>query len=180
MSQKRSNLFTCTLFLSLLLLSCGERDNALDDFEESRPGSVKAFYAYPSTIRMLGDIVGTENTSSFADIEGARLFIEWKSKDVNSREQFVAVKNQALSQDFEELLSVSSKNSDVTVLISDSNTPVYLLFSLGEDADYILELEGNISMKTLRDIGTLDVENVMDVINLGKPKKDDTPEIQEN
>jgi len=51
---------------------------------------------------------------------------------------------------------------------------------LGEDADYILELEGNISMKTLRDIGTLDVENVMDVINLGKPKKDDTPEIQEN
>jgi hypothetical protein len=40
---------------------------------------------------------------------------------------------------------------------------------MGSDVDYILELEGTISMATLRDIGTLDIDNVLDVIKLGKP-----------
>jgi len=179
MSQIKSNLLFC-LALSLIILSCGRRDNPVDRFEESRPGSVRAFYAYPSTVRMLGKIVDSDNPNRFESIEKARLFIEWKSDDADSREQFMEVKNEALSEKFEELFTMSSTTSDLTILIDDSQTPVYLLFSFSEDVDYILELKGNISMNTLKEMGTLDLENMANIIDLGMPAEEENSEIQEN
>jgi len=180
MSLKRNKIYLTLLAIILLLNSCGLEKDPLDEFEKSRPGTVRAFYAYPSTIRMLGKIMGDGNEEAFSDIEGARLFIEWKSDDADSRAEFIEVKNQSLKQNFEELFAISSRDSDVTVLINDQSKPRYLVFSMGSDVDYILELEGTISMATLRDIGTLDIDNVVDVINLGKPSNKDNPEIQEN
>jgi len=160
--------------------SCGKSDNPIDQFEKSRPGSVKAFYAYPSTVRMLGKIVDKDNPDRFSEIEKARLYIEWKSEGKGSRDEFLSVKNNALAANFEELLSISSENSDITVLLNDRQTPVYLLFSFSGDVDYIIEMKGNVSMSTLQEMGTLDMNNVADVINLGKGSKEENSEIQEN
>jgi hypothetical protein len=180
MSLKKNKISLFLFAILLILSSCGGVNDPLDEFEENRPGTVRAFYAYPSTIRMLGKIMGNGNEKALSDVESARLFIEWKSEDANSRDEFLQIRNQSLQYGFEELFTISSKDSDITVLIKDESTPRYLVFSMGSDVDYILELEGTISMATLRDIGTLDIDNVVDVINLGKPSKKDKPEIQEN
>jgi len=180
MSLKRSNI--CILFSAIILLlqSCNDRADPLDEFEENKPGSIRAFYAYPSTIRMLGEIMGNQGSNFLKDVEKARLFLEWKSEEADSRELFISLKNSALQSEFEELLSLSSKGSDISVFVNDEHTPIYLVFSFGVELDYVLELKGEISMSTLRDIGTLDVNDALNVINLGKPADSKNPEIQEN
>lgn len=166
------------LFSLLLLIGCSSND-PVDDFEENRPGSVRAFYAYPSTIRMLGKIMGSESNEALSDIEKARLFIEWKSKDVDSRDTFISLKERSERSGFDELFSISSKNSDISVLLKEESSPRYIVFSFSPDVDYILELEGKISMSALREIGTLDMDNVVDVINLGKPSEKENAENSE-
>lgn len=112
---------------------------------------------------------------SFEQIDKARLFIDWKEGESNSRDQFLMVKSDAEKNGYDELMSVKSKESNVSVLKTDGQPPVYLVFSLGDDADYLLELEGEISFQTLREMGSLDLNSMTDIIDLEKPSEKENP-----
>jgi PBP1b-binding outer membrane lipoprotein LpoB len=58
MSLKRNKIYLTLLVIILLLNSCGLEKDPLDEFEKSRPGTVRALYDYPSTISMQGKIMG--------------------------------------------------------------------------------------------------------------------------
>lgn len=176
-----TNRFLWILFI--VCVGCNEHPtDIIDDFEESRPDQIKAFYAYPSTIRMLGQIMESTNINALEEVEKARVFIHWKDEESEGIDAFQNLLTEVEESSFEDLIRLNSKESSIRVFLSEENgeTPVYLILSFGSDVDYLIEIEGEISMQTLKDLGTMDIDNAMDILDLGKPKAKEEQEESED
>lgn len=175
MTVKRPNRETIFVFLMLSAFTWActdESNNAVDAMAEREELSV--LYFYPSTLRMLGKLVESENKASFREIERARVIFTWEN-ETDLANEISKTLDTLKKQSYESIMTLRSKGVNCEVLLSDTATPVYLFSFSGDGGIFLLEVEGNISGETLRSIASMDPAQALNFLNIAPPAQDSIP-----
>ncbi|HKL02016.1 MAG TPA: DUF4252 domain-containing protein [Cryomorphaceae bacterium] len=185
MTLKRNKHFTLIFFLTIVLVGCGttyQKSQTVTDILETDHQGVKALYFYPSTMRMLTGIVGTENMEGLDGIKEARLLFQWNDVNSNFQKQVSQIKRGIFSESFETLFQMNSKGADIQIFIRDSDTPVYIIFYSDTEYNFVLEAIGELSPEAIRSLATTDMSGFLDLLNVnseGSPIEDENANYQE-
>lgn len=188
MIRKRNKNFTLIFFLALLVASCGasyEKSQTVTDVLDSDPQGMKALYFYPSTMRMLSEIMGTENTEALNGIREARLLFRWNDVNSSFESHISEIERGIQTENFEPLFQMNSQGADVEIFIRDSQIPVYLIFYSDAEYDFALEAVGELSQDAIRSLATTDMSGLMDLFGAGSEEpfieeEDTNSEIKRN
>lgn len=129
---------------------------ALTQYLDNHPRGVQALHFYPSTIRMLGEIMGDNSGTAFDGIENARFVFTWNHEEVDIAASFDGIVKAASDDGFEMLAQMDSQNSDVLVYMKDQSTPVFIILLQNSFGDFIIELSGKLSLQSISELGQMD------------------------
>lgn len=174
-----TNRISFAVAVGLLLMACSPShptSDAIDRFEENAPDSV-SFYAlhfYPSTIRVISRLPGEEFADGFSEVKRARVLLAAGQAGQGLTDRFDVLRQELEAEDYESLMKLKSRGSRVEIFLSDrGSTPHYIVMYSDEAASFILEMIGEVSVNTLRDLGTMDTQKVMDFFDI-RPVETDT------
>jgi hypothetical protein len=165
----RSSKATIAALLIILLASCSvskRQSEALDDFAKTYNESLRGFYFYPSTVRMLGTIFGAEDGAFLKDIAQGRIFVLWGDDSETDPVNFDALKQGIEREGFEILISMKSSGVMVDAYEREGNLPMYMLFVNDPDNPFIVEMAGTLSIDAIRQVAAMDFEKANALLNL--------------
>ncbi|MCA1761680.1 MAG: hypothetical protein ABR574_00405 [Cryomorphaceae bacterium] len=170
MIRKRNKYFACFFLVALLLSGCGssfEKSETLSEVLEAKPEGIKALYFYPSTMRMLMDIIGTEKVGALEGIKEARLIFQWNDVNTNFDSYASDIESGILTEDFESLIEMNASGTDVKIFIRESKVPVYIVFYSDGEYDFILEAVGELSDEAIKELASADMGGLIELFSAG-------------
>lgn len=170
MIRKRNKYIAHIFLLALLVSGCGpsyEKSETVTEVLDSDPQGMKALYFYPSTMRMLSEIVGADNAQALNGMREARLLFSWNDVNSNFESHISEIKRGIQTENFEPLFQMNSHGADVQIFIRDSQIPVYLIFYSDAEYDFALEAVGELSQDAIRSLATTDMSSLMDLFGAG-------------
>lgn len=172
-----------TIALAVILASCSGRpgqSDAVTDFSSRHNDVLKGFYFYPSTVRMLGNILGDGNAELLKDIEQGRVFVLWDDETNPETMNFLQVKTDLQAEGFELLISMKSKGVKVDAFQLEGSPPIFVLFVNDPDVPFIIEMTGELSMHNLQNIASMDFEKANELLNLFPEHEEKSTDEAEN
>lgn len=159
------------VILCLLISSCGKsttESEALTSFISEHKRDVQTLYFYPSTVRMLGNVVGAENNAAFDDVESGRFVFTWDHERIDLAFYFDEILNEASTEGFEMLAEMNTSDSQTLVYLNDQNKAVYLVLLQNSFGNFIVEIVGELSMKSITSLSQLDFKDIAGTIGLNQ------------
>jgi hypothetical protein len=161
-------------FAILLLLASCTADNppsrALNDFidREEVDSELIELYFYPSTVRMLDKFISTEEGGLLKGVEEGRLFYTSSDSADVIQSNLPKLRKELAAEGFELLGEFRRSGTKTVAYVREKNINRYVVVVGGEDVpSMMVELKGDISMKTLQGLSTLNSDKVMDLLDLG-------------
>ena len=151
------------VLLCFIVSSCGnstKESQALTDFISEHKRDVQTLYFYPSTVRMLGDVMGAENNTAFADVESGRFVFTWDHERIDLAFYYDEILKEAGMEGFEMLAEMNTSDSRSLIYLNDQNKPVYLVLLQNSFGNFIVEIVGELSMKSITSLAQLDFKDV--------------------
>lgn len=182
MRKVKNNSLAAAIVLAGVFAACGgspRQSDAITDFSKKHDGVLKGFYFYPSTVRMVGNILGDGNGEVLKDIEQGRVFVLWNDETDPESLNFSGVKKDIQAEGFELLMSIKSKGVMVDAYQLDMSPPVFVLFINDPDVPFIIEMTGEISMNALQGIASMDFDKANELLNLFPEYEEESPEEKE-
>lgn len=164
-----SNTVLIFAVITTLLAACARKSGqseTLTAFANTHSKIVHGFYFYPSTVRMLGKIMGGESGTALEGIERGRLFAIWYDDEKKEPISLDEAKTDIEAEGFEMLISMKSKGVKVDAYQRDGEPPAFIIFVNDPDSPFVIELNGELSIDALRQIATMDFEKANDLLNI--------------
>ncbi len=167
------------LFVAMLagLTACDRPfapSETLDDYIEDEGNKVGTYYFYPSTVRMLGSILSGAGITSLNEIRQGRLLVFSEDEELSKISvDFPELKKQAESEGFELLLSVKREGTKIDAYMNNREIPTYLLFFEESTNPFIVEVIGNLSMNSISELSSLDLNKANDIFDLLPRQKEE-------
>jgi hypothetical protein len=174
-----SSSFLVVLVLGLFLSACSvdNRSRVLDDFHEAHQRDLRSFYFYPSTIRTFAKLMGGDYETSLSELRECKVFLCWDADEKELVDDFKQLEKDILEAGFEKLGVMKKSGNRISMNVNDTaNPPIYVLLIDNEDGNYVLELKGDISYKTLTKLSSMDFSSLDGLIDLGKPSAEEAQE----
>lgn len=155
--------------LPLFLLSCQlnrVESNTLTHFAKSDENSFRTLYFYPTTIRMLSRVIGDDTGMALSEVRRGRAFFTFSDNEGAINVNFKTLQTGVEEEGFENLMRLKSQGSTVAAYIKGEEPTDYVVFISGADGNLILELVGELSPATLRDISKLDLSKAAGMFDL--------------
>lgn len=182
MRKAKNNGLAAAIVLAGVFAACGgspSQSDAITDFSKRHDGVLKGFYFYPSTVRMVGNILGDGNVEVLKDIKQGRVFVLWDNESDPESLNFSRVKSDIQAEGFELLMSMKSKGVLVDAYQLDESPPVFVLFVNDPDVPFIIEMTGEMSMNALQGIATMDFDKANELLNLFPEYEEESSEEKE-
>lgn len=187
MRTRRSNnyILFCILLIAASCTEVNPPSQTLDDYI-NRPeidDELVELYFYPSTVRMLDKFISNDEGGILDGVKEGRLFYtKSDSLDILQRD-FKELKYGFKSEGFELLAEMKSGEMNTVAYVREESIDRYIVLVGGvEMATMLVEMKGEISMKTLQGLSTLNSQNVMsllDITNTDKKEKADESDMEE-
>ena len=187
MRTRRSNnyILFCILLIAASCTEVNPPSQTLDDYI-NRPeigDELVELYFYPSTVRMLDKFISNDEGGILDGVKEGRLFYtKSDSLDILQRD-FKELKDGFKSEGFELLAEMKSGEMNTIAYVREESIDRYIVLVGGvEMATMLVEMKGEISMKTLQGLSTLNSQNVMsllDITNTDKKEKADESDMEE-
>jgi len=187
MRTRRSNnyILFCILLIAASCTEVNPPSQTLDDYI-NRPeidDELVELYFYPSTVRMLDKFISNDEGGILDGVKEGRLFYtKSDSLDILQRD-FKELKDGFKSEGFELLAEMKSGEMNTVAYVREESIDRYIVLVGGvEMATMLVEMKGEISMKTLQGLSTLNSQNVMsllDITNTDKKEKADESDMEE-
>jgi hypothetical protein len=166
------------IFILLLATGCAEVNppsETLDAYIE-RPEidqELGELYFYPTTVRMLDKFISNGEGGILEGVKEGRLFYS-KSDSLDILQRDVKeLENGLLSEGFELLAEFKSGDMTTIAYVRDQSFDRYVVLLGGDDAaTMLLEMKGEISMKTIQGFSALNTDNVMSLLDLAKNEEE--------
>ena len=164
------------LVLLVYLASCRPRipeSTTLTAFSNRDNTGFRALYFYPSTIRMLGRAFGDSTGSFLNEIHRGRLFFTLSDSVPLIKATFDELSQGVAGEGFQVLMEMRSPGSRVSAWMREGNVPDYVVFMNGSNGTLIMEVAGNLSAASLRQLSTLDLSKAagfLDILPAEEPK----------
>lgn len=164
-------LFLCALSFSGCNYKTTE-SKTLTEFSNSDQETFKTLYFYPSTIRMLAKVFGTDSGAGFSEVKGARVFFALTDNDPTAtKELFANLQTGIKEEGFEVLIQMKSPESNIHVFLNEGEIPDYVFFMRGDQGDLIAEINGSLSQESIKEIMQMDLTKAADLFDLIPDKK---------
>lgn len=161
------------ILLSILILcaTACKKDTAgsktLTEFSNSADKVLSGLYFYPTTIRMLAKMFGSEDGAGFSDVKSARVFFSLNDDDPELiKTVFTKLQKGVKDEGFEILVQIKSPESNIHVYLNDGDIPDYVFFIRGDSGDLIAELNGHLSEENIREIMQMDLSEAAKMFDL--------------
>jgi len=187
MRTRRPNnyILFCILLIAASCTEVNPPSQTLDDYI-NRPeigDELVELYFYPSTVRMLDKFISNDEGGILDGVKEGRLFYtKSDSLDILQRD-FKELKDGFKSEGFELLAEMKSGEMNTVAYVREESIDRYIVLVGGvEMATMLVEMKGEISMKTLQGLSTLNSQNVMsllDITNTDKKEKADESDMEE-
>ncbi|MGB6035789.1 MAG: DUF4252 domain-containing protein, partial [Cryomorphaceae bacterium] len=124
-------------------------------------------YFYPSTVRMLDKFISNGEGGILDGVKEGRLFYA-KSDSLDILQRDVKeLKDGFKSEGFELLAEMKSGEMNTVAFVREASIDRYIVLVGGVDvATMLVEMKGEISMKTLQGLSNLNSENVMSLLDI--------------
>lgn len=149
----------------LLVSSCGHSHRNADsitDFMDENPRMVQGLHFYPSTVRMLGTMMGDEYGTSFKDIQSGRFLYVWNAEKFDLSSHFDELIESSVDDGFELLAEMDTADGKNAIYVNDKSTPIYILLLENSFGDFVVELTGDISLQSIYGLTQLDYSSITD------------------
>jgi hypothetical protein len=161
------------IFILLLTLgACSEVNppsETLDEYIERSEieRELVELYFYPTTVRMLDKFISSGEGGILEGVEEGRLFYaKYDTLDVLKRD-LKDLQKGLESEGFEMLAEFKTGDVKTVAFIRDQSVDRFVLFLGGTDiATMLIEMKGEISMKTIQGMSDLNSDNVMSLLEL--------------
>jgi hypothetical protein len=166
------------IFILLLATGCAEVNppsETLNDYIERSEieQELGELYFYPTTVRMLDKFISNGEGGILEGVKEGRLFYS-KSDSLDILQRDVKeLENGLLSEGFELLAEFKSGDMTTIAYVRDQSFDRYVVLLGGDDAaTMLLEMKGEISMKTIQGFSALNTDNVMSLLDLAKNEEE--------
>lgn len=180
---KNNSLFGLFLVALVLLASCGTNNppsKALDSFAEQEEidRELIELYFYPSTVRMLDKFISSGEGGILEGVKEGRLFYASSDSSDVIQENMSMLRKDLTAEGFELLAEFRSKGTKTVAFVREKKINRYVVVVGGKEVpSMMVEMKGEISMKTLQGLSTLNSDKVMNLLDIGL--NDDLEEIEE-
>ncbi|MFT6998404.1 MAG: hypothetical protein ACJAQ4_002165 [Cryomorphaceae bacterium] len=166
------------IFILLLATGCAEVNppsETLNDYIERSEieQELGELYFYPTTVRMLDKFISNGEGGILEGVKEGRLFYS-KSDSLDILQRDVKeLENGLKSEGFELLAEFKSGDMTTIAYVRDQSIDRYVVLLGGDDAaTMLLEMKGEISMKTIQGFSALNTDNVMSLLDLAKNEEE--------
>lgn len=163
----------------LAMGACGHRNEqskTLSEYSGCKDKELRALYFYPTTIRMLSRMLGDESGQALKEVEKGRLFFSWSDEEGRLRETMKSFKAGIADEGFEMLMQMNSSGNKIDLFVLDRETDDYVFFVDSDQGIFVLEILGNLSPASIRDIAKLDMTKMMDLFELEALDDENAPD----
>ncbi len=172
------------LFLIILVLgmgSCGLRNEEsvyLSEFLVEQRRAAKLYF-YPSTIRMLGKIMGNESVNATNEIKNGKLVFSWSEEHFDLSSFFSEISDGLQGEGYDQIIQVKSKESAYRVFFKEGNDAMYVVLVENDYGDFVIEMVGSLSYSGLMELSKMDFREIADTFGVARQQteKSDTTKV---
>ncbi len=169
MRMKKANRYIFLALTVILATGCGRdytQSETLNEFGEMYEKHIQSFYFYPSTVRMLSEILGQAGTGVLSEVRQGRIFVSWDTENIELMQALPGIKTGVESEGFEMLMRMKHQGVNIDAYIKDGKIPSYVLFFNDPESPFIVEVAGSLSAKSIQELSTLDLNKANEIFNI--------------
>jgi hypothetical protein len=181
MRNRTSN--TIILLVFLTCSACTDNNppsETITVYTEENDEALGELYFYPTTVRMLEKVLTTGSQEGvFEGVESGRiLYGKSDSLDI-LKQDFDELVKGVNKEGFELLVEFKSRGERTVAYVREGSPNRYIALLSGGVSTILVELEGDLSLETIRGLSQLNSENVMSLFDLPKPESENQGDSEE-
>lgn len=178
MKSKKKN--KAILFLALVWVACGLNNppsKTLSDYTENPEidRSVSKFYFYPTTVRMIEKVLTAGDANILEGVRSGRVFYTTGDSLDVIRRDMSELRADLETEGFELLGEFRQRREKTVAFVREGSLNRYVVILTGESS-LLVELEGEISMNTIKGLNKLNSDDAMELFDLPGDEQESKPE----